>query len=322
MALLGFAACAEPAPQPVAPAPPRAAIVAGVAPHHADSIVALGDTQRTLFIEKLVGREQNEAQSLAIIDQVAQENPAFVVHLGDLVNDGESSTEWAYFDRLIAPLTTRQIGIKPVLGNHDAEPFAGLVPPEAQQRFPALGRTGWYAATYRELGLIWLNTNLRGQQRKQQTTWFEHAMARFETQRLRGVLVFTHHPPYTNGEGRSGHPYVVSAIVPRFLRSPLSVAMLSGHVHGYERFDTAGKAFIVSGGAGGPRVGYRVGKDAAFPAAYESSSSGPRPFNYVVITDRRDHLHCAVKCLEPHADCHAGLLEEFDLPLLQPAPPP
>lgn len=277
-------------------------------------LVVLGDTQRTSWGETLLfDREQNEAARRSLIAKLAaEERPAFVVHLGDLVTVGDSREEWEYFDRLLSPLTARRIPVLPILGNHDHWGDRREALRHARRRFPQLVNDGFYAMRHRRLGLVWLNSNLEGASGREQAVWFEGALAAFEREPgVAGVLVFTHHPPYTNGEQRHGDGYVISEILPAFFRSRKAVVMMSGHVHGYERFHAEGRTFVVTGGAGGPRVRYRIGADASHTPAYATPTGEVRAFNYVVVEDAGASLRLTVKCLMPGGGCVRGLLETF-----------
>jgi len=312
MALLTAAglACDDPPLPP--PAPPASATVSEHGP-----ILVLGDTQRTFWLERLIGREQNEAARLALIARIAgEEHPSLLVHLGDLVVYGASEAEWQYFDRLTSPLRERGIPILPVLGNHDYWGSDAVALERARQRFPVLSPHTYYARRQQGLGLIWLDSNLEGPLAEQQARWFEATLGEFKREpEIRGVLVFTHHPAYTNGHGREADSYVRSTLLPAFLRSKKTVALLSAHVHGYERFSVAGKAFIVSGGGGGPRVEYDPAPDGTPAPVYVATSGAPRAFHYLVITEGEAALHVEVKCLSFGALCADGLLETFSLPL-------
>ena len=296
--------------------PPRApAVVLAAAPGTpVGTLVLLGDTQRTLLFERLIGREQNEAARQALVDKLArEEQPALVVHLGDLVSWGSSSGEWDYFDRLFSPLTAP---IHPVLGNHDYWGRDTLALRYLRQRFPELEPRTYRTLRHGSLGLVLTDSNLRGEAGDEQARWFAAALAGFERDPgVRGVLVFTHHPPFTNGEGREGDAWVTNALLPAFMRSRKGLLLASGHVHGYERFERGGKAFVVSGGGGGPRVGFRVGNDASHAAAYAPAAAGPRAFHYIVIEERAASLRVTVKCLAQGGACPGGLLEAFELPL-------
>ena len=93
--------------------------------------------------------------------------------------------------------------------------------------------------------------------------------------------------------------------------------MLSGHVHGYERFRERGRTFIVTGGGGGPRVEYQTGSEAPYLPAYvpDRDDGKRRAFNYVVLEDGGQRLLGTVKCLETGDFCPDGILERFTIAL-------
>jgi Icc-related predicted phosphoesterase len=292
----------------------------------AGPILIVGDTQRTSWPERsFFLREQNEAARRALVEKMARdEHPAFVVHVGDLVTAGADPAEWEYFDRLVSPLTVRRVRIEPVLGNHDYWGCDALALKQAARRFPELASRTFRSMRHHGLALVLLDSNLDGEPARMQARWFEdelHALQQDPT--IRGVLVFTHHPPFTNGEHREGDPYVRSELLPLFLRSTKAVIFVSGHVHGYERFTIDGKTYVVTGGGGGPRVEYRIGRDADPAPAYATASGARRAFNYVVIDDAGSELRFTVKCLQLDARCEGGVLERFTVslptPKLEPA---
>lgn len=268
-------------------------------------IIVLGDTQRTSWPEEvLCGREQNEQPRLDLIAAIAaHERPAFVVHLGDMVVVGSSPAEWRYFDHLLSPLRARGIPIRPLLGNHDYWGNDRRALAAATQRFPELA-TRFYSDRYRGLGLIWLDSNLRGRRARGQERWLADTLAAFDRDVcIRGVLVFTHHPPFTEGVGHEPDSYVVERVLPEFRGSAKTLALLSGHVHGYERFAEGDKAFVVTGGGGGPRV------------EYERGAREPRAFNYVALHIAGDRLELVAKCLGDTGGCNHGELDRVALPL-------
>jgi hypothetical protein len=279
-----------------------------------EAFVVLGDTQRTTWMEELIGREQNDAGRRALIEMIAeQETPAFVVHLGDMVESGGSATSWRYFDRLVAPLTSRGIPILPLFGNHDLWGSEAGARRNARARFPQLG-SGGYAMRFHELGLIWLDSNVTGDAASRQTAWFGEALkALDDAGEVRGILVFTHHPAYTNGKHRHPEPYVTSDVLPRFLAAKKTMAMMSAHVHGYERFVEHGRTFVVTGGGGGPRVEYAVGSRAPFPPAYVTVTGEKRPLNYVTVERTTTGLVFTARCTPVDGRCEDGILERFSV---------
>jgi hypothetical protein len=312
-ALLGVTACALPVPEHAEPGPvpsgPRL------------SFAVIGDTQRSLSAEELVGREQNDAERARLVDQLVREDPAFVVHLGDLVAVS-SPRHWAYFDELMKPLARpeRPVPVFPVLGNH--EYFGeGRDPSRAvRRRYPDLARGGYYAKRWGRLGLVWLDSNLSGWRAAKQAEWLGQTLALLDATRdIAGTLVFTHHPRATNGVGRDGHPGVRTRLWPALTRSTKLVALVSAHVHGYERLEHEGIPLIVSGGGGGPRVSYRTGSARSLPPQVLDRSD-PRPLHYLVVRDAGDHVSITARCLDGSVGCpENGELDRLDLPL-PPAP--
>lgn len=311
LAALG-AGCANPSLPPLVSEAPQTVDPQG-------PIIVLGDTQRTSWAEEeLLGREQNEQPRRDLMAAIAErERPAFVVHLGDMVVSGASRFEWTYFDHLVSPLTARGIPIRPVLGNHDywGKDSLALANASAPEHFPQLA-THFYSAKHRGLGLIWLDSNLHGRKARAQDRWYRDTLAAFEcSPSTRAVLVFTHHPPFTNGAHRHPEAYVVDRVLPPFLASPKAQVMLSGHVHGYERFTQGGKTFVVSGGAGGGRVEYEAPPPGDERTQYRHPHLGPRPFNYVRIEIGTDALRFETKCLVIDNGCTNGKLDSFSVAL-------
>jgi len=277
-------------------------------------IVVLGDTQRTSWGEvALLGREQNEVARHALIEKIAaEERLAFVVHLGDMVDAGGVAESWKYFDQLMSPLSARHIPILPVFGNHDRWGSEREVMRHVRARFPQLGSGGYYDMKFGELGLIWLDSTLQGRAGAVQSEWLERTLLAFDRDaEVRGVVLFGHHPAYTNGKRRLGDRSVRERLLPRMLAAKKTLALMSGHVHGYERFYVQGRHFVVSGGGGGPRVEYLLPPHALYDPAYVTPTGSPRPFNYVVLQRTSDALTFTVKCLNLNGECPGGIIERF-----------
>src|SRR5205823_2075898 len=99
-----------------------------------------------------------------------------------------------------------------------------------------------------------------------QRTWYEETLrASDDDMATRGVFVLMHHPPYTNSTVTGDEVHVEDTFVPAFVRAKKTLAMLSGHVHSYERFVRDGKTFVVSGGGGGPRAALETGAARRHP---------------------------------------------------------
>lgn len=282
-------------------------------PREAEFVV-VGDTQRTFWAEP---REQNESERRALVAAMASEHPSELLHLGDMVVYGALDSEWRYFDALVSPLTCAGVPIHPVLGNHDywGEDWGEPALAHARERFPELSKNTFYLLRRGPLALVFLDSNLSGRSATVQRDWLELMLRGVDCDRdIRAVIAFTHHPAYTLGVHRASDPYVRGALLPVLEKSPKFVLMMSGHVHGYERFELAGRTFVVSGGGGGPRVEYRTQAEAeprpAFPAAQTHTEK--RPFNYAVLRANAESLELTVRCL-PGGLCPESRVLDHDV---------
>jgi predicted phosphohydrolase len=221
----------------------------------------VSDLQRTSRLE--LWRESNPRERERILRRIGEESPDFVAMLGDLAFRGSSSSDWKEFDRLARPLTREGIAMFPILGNHEYWVSSRLGLSKYFSRFPEIHGNRWYAGSYGPLTLLFLDSNRSRMPRAQwkaQIDWYTSALQAAQADPgVRGILVFVHHPPYTNSTVTSDAIPVQRSIVPPFLAAGKTMAMLSGHVHSYERFERAGKLFLVSGGGGGPRVRLSTG---------------------------------------------------------------
>lgn len=290
----------------------------------AGALAILGDTQRTSFFERFVlGREDNSARQPLLIGDLVAQDPAALVLVGDLVFDGGSDDDWSWFDGLFAELP-RSTPVLPMWGNHEYWWLSSERATEAQlaARFRGLGAERYYSRRLGHVGLVMLDSNLflsarqrlKGAARgsplarhfagrwRAQREFFDAELDRLEADpSIHHVLVFSHHPVYSLGPWGHPEPRLHRDLVPRFLAHRKTRAWFSGHAHGYERFrlraGEAGalseKAFIVTAGGGGPRPDQLELRESPLAPTYR----GPRPMNYVLVSDRGDRLEFVVRGL-------------------------
>jgi Icc-related predicted phosphoesterase len=272
-------------------------------PVHSKCITIVGDTQRTLAVERVIGREQNDAERSRIVAAIVQEKPDLLVHLGDVVAMGAVADEWRRFDELFAPIRAAEIPVLPVIGNHDYWVIRSVAMTNLRSRFPAAGEH-WYARRYANLMLIWLDSNracLSREEWEEQERWLKgHLHAADQDSSIQATLVFCHHPPFTNSTVTTDDPDVKSAFLPAFIHSTKTLAMICGHTHGYERFESEGKTFLVSGGGGGPRPKLLTGDKQRHPDLFAGPS--PRPFHYLLIRPAEKGIQIEVKGFQKGQD--------------------
>ncbi len=165
-------------------------------------IIAVGDLQRTSAWEYLAGRESNDRERRKIIDNISRQNPGSVILLGDMVFEGDNIDHWRYFDSLMIPLKEEHIPLFPVIGNHEYWGKNRIALQYLEERFPELSRSHWYTETCDSIALIFLDSNdheYSDEQWQQQIDWFKNKLLIYDSDpSIEGILVFAHHPPYTN----------------------------------------------------------------------------------------------------------------------------
>lgn len=277
-------------------------------------LAAVGDLQRTSVWEYMMGRESNDFERKEIVKNIAEQNPGSVVLLGDMVFEGDNIDHWKYFDTLMTPIEHKNIPVFPVLGNHEYWGKNRIALEYLTRRFPRLKGSHWYTDVCDSVALIFLDSNdleYSSEAWQSQLEWFRNKLLLYDNDSaVRGILVFAHHPPYTNSLITGDEMQVQLGFIPAFDKSKKTLAFITGHAHTYERFIEKGKTFIVSGGGGGPRVLLRAG-DSTHHDYYKGPS--PRPFNYILINRETGGLSISVKGVNK-GSTHFFTLEQFTLP--------
>ncbi len=91
--------------------------------------------------------------------------------------------------------------------------------------------------------------------------------------------------------------HVQRVFVPPFAAARKTIAMLSGHVHSYERFERGGKIYIVAGGGGGPRARLAAG-DRRRHADDLFDGPSVRHFHYLLSTVTAEGLSFEMKGMD------------------------
>jgi hypothetical protein len=287
-----------------------------LAPGATGPLLLIGDLQRTHPVERIIGREQNHQARARLIAQMVRERPAGIVLLGDLVFDGSSCEDWRFFEALLWPLRRAAIPLLPVLGNHDIWGRERQAWGHLHARFPGMQRGEGRLRRYGAVALILLDSNFDGLAPRQWSTqrkWFVSTLRALDAEdATQGILVLLHHPPYTNSTVTEDDLHVQEGLVPPFLQARKTLAMISGHIHAYERFSRSGKQFIVSGGGGGPRVRLLQGHERRHHDLYSGPS--PRPFHYLRLDQEPGRVTLTVKGFYRAVESLA-VLEVVELPL-------
>lgn len=254
--------------------------------------ILVGDTQRTSRWGLAIGRDQNDSVRELLLTRIADENPAFLIILGDLVFQGDDAYHWRLFDQFAAPIRQKGIPVFPLFGNHeyfgnDRKAFRHFF-----SRFPHLNGQFWSTVRFGSVAIILLNSNFKHMSRElanHQDQWYRARLTEYQNDHaVKTIIVCCHHPPFTNSRVVPDDKEVKEHFGDPFEATPKAKLFFSGHSHAYERF-MFGKQFVVSGGGGGPRQKVVVDKaKQRHPDEYDGGEL--RPFHFCKVLVEPDRL--------------------------------
>ena len=222
-----------------------------VEPGDAFNFVVVGDTQR------------NPAVTGKLAKLMWERRPHFVVHCGDVVDDGESRWQWT--GDLFKPCQElfARVPVFPCIGNHEKNH------PNYYRYFSAPAPEYYYSYRYGDAEFFVLDTNkdrtlglLPG---GEQYKWLDAALAKSEA---RWKFCYHHHPAYSSDsddfgdtakEGTTAGDLRVRPLQQLYEKHHVDV-VFNGHVHVYERTwpirggkvdRKAGVIHVTTGGGGG-----------------------------------------------------------------------
>ncbi len=171
-----------------------------------------------------------------VAEQVAEENPDFIVYLGDFIYDAENVAGWDAFFEATSTMLANTV-LFTVMGNHEAY---------SPVYFANFNLPAYYRFTWGTAGFTVLDTNYRADY-ELQATWLADELSASKGREF----VFYHHPAYTTDDRNYGgwqqpREYWEDIFVDNGVN-----AVFSGHVHAYERYKVRGIDFLVAGTGGG-----------------------------------------------------------------------
>ncbi|MGC9444750.1 MAG: Ig-like domain-containing protein [Candidatus Methanospirareceae archaeon] len=253
-----------------------------------------------------------------VADRIAgEENVTFVLHLGDLVNDGGNLEEWnRFFEAACAMIATTTF--YPILGNHEYTTYSGAGE-AVQNYYDAFDVPEWYSFDCGDAHVTVLDSNTDAANMTAQTAWLRNDLATNATWKF----VAFHHPPYSSSDKNYGGWTDLRELWSPLLMNNSIAAVFNGHVHAYERLRANDSTYVVTGTGGGPLYDLRE------PRIPESQASLEDTLGYVKVTVNADHKTASVSfvrvatisngritLLEPQS-----VFEHFDLwsnPALEP----
>jgi 3',5'-cyclic AMP phosphodiesterase CpdA len=193
-------------------------------------------------------RTRHEVHRTVIQGILKHATPDFIIHTGDLVENGDDTSLWPIFFDIERDLL-RKTPIFPSPGNHERNSpnYFNFMDTKAHYSFD------WGSAHFASIDSDIANVAATQPERdafwKEQTEWLENDLKQAQTAGLR--FVFAHHPPMTAVAHRQGDNPHMTALEPMFEKYKVT-AGLFGHDHNYQHYLQRGIHYYVSGGGGAP----------------------------------------------------------------------
>jgi predicted phosphodiesterase len=248
------------------------------APGAADafSFTVVGDTQRNPIITGKLAKLMWERR------------PNFVVHCGDVVDDGASKSQWT--GDLFKPCNELfgRVAVFPCIGNHEKDH------PHYYKYFSLPKPEYYYSFTYGNTDFFVLDTNTKRDLKpnSEQYKWLEKSLA---ASTAKWKVCYHHHPPYSSDDDDFGNTWKggttsgdvrVRSLVTLYEKYKVDV-VFNGHVHVYERTwpiregkvnQKDGVVYITTGGGGG-----RLENFAPTPAFFKQEFRSDFHYCYVTV---------------------------------------
>jgi len=215
--------------------------------------VAYGDTR---FHDPKDTEAANPAVRIALVQTIADVNPAFICFTGDIVYNGFDANDWQVWDRETKVFRDTKIPVYPALGNHDLHGDEKVALGNYFQRFPDLKNSRYYSVRAANALVLVLDSSLQeagGPQGQWLSDKLDHVPAEVDF-----VFLMFHHPPYTSSSdakafggghsARAPEQALAKTLEERQAHARYRIVVFSGHVHNYERHKHGGVTYFVSGG--------------------------------------------------------------------------
>ena len=258
--------------------------------------VAYGDTR---FHDPTDTDAANPAVRQALVQAIADINPAFVCFTGDIVYNGYDTNDWKVWDQETSIWREKKISVYPALGNHDLHGDEKLALGNYFQRFPDLKQSRYYSVRAASTLLLVLDSSL-DEASGPQGQWLAAKLDKLPPD-VDFVFLMFHHPPYTSSSdakkfggghsARSTEQSLAKLLEDRQAHTRARFIVFSGHVHNYERHEHGGVTYFVSGG--GAAHAYPI--DRATTDPFQSKEIN---YHYLLVGVDRQQVKITMNRLE------------------------
>ena len=231
--------------------------------------VAYGDSR---FHDPKDIEAANPSVRQALVQAIAQTNPAFISFGGDIVYNGYDKNDWKVWDSETAVWREKKIPVYPTLGNHDLHGDEKVALANYFERFPDLKNSRYYSVHAGNTLMLVLDSS-QDETSGPQGQWLAQKLDHLPGN-IDFLFIVLHHPPYTSssdmlliGEGhsvRAQERKLAGTLETRQQTLRARIVVFSSHVHNYERHEHGGVIYFVTGGAGAHAYPIERAKDDPF----------------------------------------------------------
>jgi acid phosphatase type 7 len=206
-----------------------------------------------------------------------------VFQVGDLVSNGNISSEWDTIHSIIAPIREKA-KYYPTIGNHDLgsdslffKEFSDVISPN-----------GYYKVQIENMYFFILNCFIDFTIDSEQMIWLENELKKVPHEKSL-IAIIEHKPFFSSGVHGGLDSATISSICPLFEKYSVDV-VFSGDDHDYERSVYNNITYVVTGGGGAPL--YTKTKNNIYSKVYLSE------YHYCIIHCFSDKWNIEVRNIE------------------------
>ena len=258
--------------------------------------IAYGDTR---FHDPKDTEAANPPVRVALVQAIAEANPAFICFTGDIVYNGDDANDWKIFDSETSIWREKKIPVYPALGNHDLHGSEEVALRNYFERFPDLKNSRYYSVRAANTLILVLDSSL-DETSGPQGVWLGSQLDHVPSE-VDFVFIMDHHPPYTSSSdekhlggghsARSKEQALAKMLEQRQASARFRIVFFSGHVHNYERHEHGGITYFVSGG--GAAHAYPIERAPDDP--FQSKEIN---YHYLLVEVNRQQLKITMNRLE------------------------
>lgn len=233
--------------------------VPGIAPRQALKIVVYGDTRFTA-----VSNDTDTAPRVRqyLVKQIAKEKPDAILMTGDLPFHGADPADWQIYRGETVAWTKENLRVYPTLGNHDVLGGWDAGVRNFDATFPELKGYLYYSVQIGNVYVITLDCTESYAEGSPQREWLATQLDHLP-ESVDFVFFVSHMPLYADVQSQivASVPNPAELSLRQFILSKApdihaKLIVVNGHLHNYERFESKGISYIVSGGGGA--IPYRI----------------------------------------------------------------